>query len=294
MPAHAHRALVLSHVPFEDLGSLEAPLRERGFDIETVDVATAVATVVATARFPRPQTDLHDLDLHDLDSCDLLIVLGGPIGVYDHQDYPFLKDEIAYIGKRLAAQKPTLGICLGAQLMAAALGARVYSGQDGPGQRGPEIGWSPLQAAGGQTKAENRHDTPTWFAPLLASGLSVFHWHGDTFDLPPGALPLAQTELYANQAFAIGDFALGLQFHPEVSAEGLERWYVGHACELRHAGIAPATLRASARKHAAALEEAAARFFKQWLDFVLVPHRRSLPAGDETGAPPSPRSCFCG
>jgi GMP synthase (glutamine-hydrolysing) len=239
MQTHTSHALVLSHVAFEDLGTLEAPLRARGFEIETVDAATA--------GFP----------LRDAESCDLLVVLGGPIGVYDQQDYPFLTDEIACIGQRLAARKPILGICLGAQLMAAALGARVY-----PGSRGAEIGWSPLKAA-------PNLPAPAWFAPLLAPGLPVFHWHGDTFDLPPGALHLAGTELYANQAFAIEDFALALQFHPEVTAAGLERWYVGHACELHHAGINIIQLRSAARENAARLEEAAARFWKLWLDSIL-------------------------
>lgn len=236
---HTRHALVLSHVAFEDLGSLEAPLRARGFEIESL--------LAATARFPLGQTE----------SCDLLIVLGGPIGVYDEKDYPFLKDEIVCIRQRLAVRKPILGICLGAQLMAAALGARVY-----PGRQGVEIGWSPLKAAPNLTP-------PTWFAPLLTPGLSVFHWHGDTFDLPPGALHLAETERYANQAFGMGDFALALQFHPEVSAAGLESWYVGHASELHHAGISAASLRSSAREHAARLEEAAAQFWKLWLDSIL-------------------------
>jgi GMP synthase (glutamine-hydrolysing) len=238
MQTHSRRALVLSHVPFEDLGSLDKPLRERGFDVESFDVATA--------RFPLPQAE----------SCDLLVVLGGPIGVYDQQDYPFLKDELACIGRRLQERKPILGICLGAQLMAAALGSHVY-----PGQQGAEIGWSPLQAA--------NSDTPEWFAPLLAPGVSVFHWHGDTFDLPSGALHLAKSALYESQAFAIGNFALGLQFHPEVTATGLERWYVGHACELHHAGLAAASLRAAAREHAAALAAAAERFWNLWLDCIL-------------------------
>jgi GMP synthase (glutamine-hydrolysing) len=239
MKMPSRHALVLSHVAFEDLGSLEAPLRERGFEIESV--------LAATAHFPLPQSE----------TCDLLVVLGGPIGVYDDQDYPFLTDEIACIRERLAARKPILGICLGAQLMAAALGARVY-----PGNKGAEIGWSPLQAA-------PNIDIPTWFAPLLTPGVSVFHWHGDTFDLPPGALHLAKSEMYENQAFAIGYFALGLQFHPEVSAAGLESWYVGHASELHHAGIAAASLRRAAQEHANALEEAAARFWKLWLDSIL-------------------------
>jgi GMP synthase (glutamine-hydrolysing) len=232
-------ALILSHIAFEDLGTLDAPLRERGFSIESIEVSTV--------RFPLAQAE----------SCDLLVVLGGPIGVYDQRDYPFLKDEIACIGQRLAARKPILGICLGAQLMAAALGARVY-----PGIHGAEIGWSPIQAAPNAPTTE-------WFAPLLASGLSLFHWHGDTFDLPPGARYLAKTERYENQAFAIDDFALALQFHPEVTADGLESWYVGHACELHHAGIRVESLRSAARKHAPALEEAAARFWTLWLDYIL-------------------------
>jgi GMP synthase (glutamine-hydrolysing) len=218
---------------------LEAALRARGFQIACIDAATA--------SFPLPQAA----------SSDLFVILGGPIGVYDDQDYPFLKDEIACIRERLAARKPILGICLGAQLMAAALGARVY-----PGARGAEIGWSPLQAVPNE-------DTPAWFAPLLSPGLSLFHWHGDTFDLPAGALHLAKTDRYEHQAFAIGNFALALQFHPEVTASGLERWYVGHASELHHAHIRAATLRCAAREHAAALEVAAARFWTLWLDFVL-------------------------
>jgi GMP synthase (glutamine-hydrolysing) len=233
MPTRSRRALVLRHLAFEDLGTLEAALLERGFQIETVDVATA--------RFPLPQAA----------SCELLIVLGGPIGVYDREDYPFLEDEIECLRARLAARRPLLGICLGAQLMAAALGARVY-----PGQQGAEIGWAPLQPAATAP--------PDWFAPLL-DALSVFHWHGDTFDLPPGARHLARTERYEQQAFAVEEFALGLQFHPEVTAEGLERWYVGHACELHQAGISARGLRAAASEHAATLAEAAARFWAGWL-----------------------------
>jgi GMP synthase (glutamine-hydrolysing) len=239
MPMPSRHALVLSHVAFEDLGSLEAPLRDRGFTIETVEVATA--------RFPLLQAE----------SCDLLVVMGGPIGVYDQQDYPFLTHEIACIAARLHAGRPILGICLGAQLMAAALGARVY-----PGVNGAEIGWAPIQTAAVMAP-------PNWFVPLLAPGLALLHWHGDTFDLPPGAVHLAKTGQYNNQAFTIDNYALGLQFHPEVTVNGLECWYVGHACELRHAGIAVSGLRADAEKYAQALEEAAVRFWNLWLDSIF-------------------------
>jgi len=232
-------ALVLSHIAFEDLGTLDSPLRERGFSIETA--------AAATLHFPLLQAE----------TCDLLVVLGGPIGVYEQQEYPFLTDEIACIRERVETRRPVLGICLGAQLMAAALGARVS-----PGQSGKEIGWAPIQPASDAALAP-------WFAPLLSPGVSVFHWHGDTFDLPAGALHLATSELYANQAFAIEDFALGLQFHPEVIAANLESWYVGHACELHHAGVAVEVLRAAARENGPALEAAAARFWNLWLDHIL-------------------------
>lgn len=184
--------------------------------------------------------------------------MGGPIGVYDRVEYPFLDAEIACIAARLAARRPILGICLGAQLIAAALGARVY-----PGTHGAEIGWSPIQSPSHQPAP------PPWFAPLLTPGVSVLHWHGDTFDLPPGAIHIAHTDQYENQAFTIDNIALGLQFHPEVTDIGLENWYIGHACELHHAGISPVSLRSAAQQHAPTLEAAAARFWSLWLDSIL-------------------------
>lgn len=239
MANHQLKALVLNHIAFEDLGSLQPALRERNFAIEALDASTAP--------FPLAQAALYDL----------LIVLGGPIGVGDTTEYPFLTDELACIRQRMDARKPILGICLGAQLMAAALGARVY-----PGTRGPEIGWAPLQRPADV-------ETPEWFSPLLTPGLSLFHWHGDTFDLPKGARHLASTNSYKNQAFAVADFALALQFHPEVTAAGLERWYVGHSCELRATGISVRELRAKGLKHAPALKYAAKTFWNQWMDYIL-------------------------
>src|SRR5580692_9308128 len=135
----AHKILqvaVVSHLPFEDLGSLGPELLRRGFMIHSIEAATA--------KFPVPE----------IQDSDLLVVLGGPIGVYDSDAYPFLAGEIDDLRRRLAAGKPTLGICLGAQLMAAALGARVY-----PGERGSEIGWFPLLPTAG-------HASPDWFSPL--------------------------------------------------------------------------------------------------------------------------------
>lgn len=240
MPAKPLQAAILIHLPFEDIGSLEPELLRRGFAVSTVDVATA--------QFPLPE----------IQHADLLVVMGGPIGVYEADDYPFLTAEIDVIRQRLVARKPTLGICLGAQLMAAALGARVY-----PGDHGSEIGWFPLLSASGSP-------TPDWFAPFLAGNLAVLHWHGDTFDLPAGAKLLASTKRYPHQAFMLEDFALALQFHPEVTKRGLEHWYVGHTCELRAKNISINKLRADAQANAPNLQAAAAEFWRLWLDHVLA------------------------
>ncbi len=238
MSETTRRAVALTHVAFEDLGSLQPVLESRGCRITVVDAFLTCRELALIA------------------GCDLLVVMGGPIGAYDDQDYPFLKDEIGAIRQRLEAHRPVLGICLGAQLIAAALGARVY-----PGLAGAEIGWGAIQATGPRT--------PDWFSPLLKPGLQLLHWHGDTFDLPSGAQRLAQTDLYENQAFAVGKDTLALQFHPEVTADGLERWYIGHAAELNQRKISVPILRAEGQRHAPELAEPARRFWELWLDYIL-------------------------
>jgi GMP synthase (glutamine-hydrolysing) len=225
------KVLAIGHVAFEDLGAWEQPLMERGATIDYLDI---------------PRTPLAALE--PLES-DLLVILGGPIGAYEKDAYPFLEAETNFIARRLAARKPILGLCLGAQLMANAAGARVYPGP------AKEIGWSRLDLTEAGKASPLRHlDGP------------VLHWHGDTFDLPPGATHLASTPLTRHQAYAIGDFALGLQFHPEVTAGGLEAWYVGHACEIAATpGVSVAALRAAARSHAPALEQSARSCLEEWL-----------------------------
>jgi GMP synthase (glutamine-hydrolysing) len=219
------------HVDFEDLGSFEAPLRAAGYEIEYVEMA--------------------ECDPASLDPLapDLLVVLGGPIGVYDHEAYPVVSAERRLLEARLGAGCPTLGICLGAQLMAAALGGRVYPGLS------KEIGWSALDLA----PAGRCH-------PLAAlESVPVLHWHGDTFDLPDGCDHLASTPLCRNQAFARGTGVLGLQFHPEALASTFEHWLLGHANELATAGIKPTTLRDDARRYAKGLEKAGAAMLQDWL-----------------------------
>lgn len=229
------KAHVIRHVPFEDLGNLAPALADAGFAVGYREAG------------------LDDLSSYDAAGPDLLVVLGGPIGVYEGRAYPFLADELRLLERRLAADRPTLGICLGAQLIAAALGARVY-----PGDRGKEIGWSPLRPGVDLSAASPLSD-------LLDERIEVLHWHGDTFDLPDGATHLAASALYANQAFGWGKRTLALQFHPEVTAAGLERWYIGHACELSLAGLDPATLRSEGVVKAPRLARAAAPFWQAWL-----------------------------
>ncbi|HEY4365738.1 MAG TPA: glutamine amidotransferase [Steroidobacteraceae bacterium] len=238
------QALVIQHVAFEDLGTLQSALLEAGFTIETL------------------QAGIDDICALDALSADLLIVLGAPVGVYETADYPFLADEIRLLTQRLAAQRPTLGICLGAQLMAAALGAPVA-----PGKQGKEIGWAPVFPA----LPTPHSPEPSVLDQLFAADLRVLHWHGDTFELPPGAVHLASSARYANQAFSIGTHALALQFHPEIKLGSLERWYIGHASELAQTGVSVSQLRKDGLAYAPALQRAA-RFV--WDSFL----QRACPA----------------
>jgi len=222
---------VLRHVAFEDLGSLNTSV-------------AAASRMMAIYEAPTA-----DLDALQFDSEDLLILLGGPIGAYEDRRYPFLKAELHVIGRALRAGSRVLGICLGAQLMARVLGARVY-----PGTR-KEIGFGPVQLTEDGLKS-----------PLAALGaLPVLHWHGDTFDLPVGTRRLAASTLFENQAFSAGDRRLGLQFHLEVDPKAIELWLVGHANELAAAGIELAAIRRDAVSHGAALPPIAQNILTSWL-----------------------------
>ena len=225
-------ALAIRHVAFEDLGLLDPLLVERGYAVRYLDAGV---------------DGIRD---EDVLAADLPVVLGGPIGVYETDRYPFLVGEQAAIAARLDAHRPTLGICLGAQLMAQALGAEVA-----PTGRA-EIGFGPL------TLTDEGHTSV--LEPI--GDVPVLHWHGDQFAIPAGARRLAQTPGFPNQAFALGRHALGLQFHLEVEASRLERWLIGHAHELSAQRIDPATIRRDAALHGDALTRAARAVFEAWLD----------------------------
>jgi GMP synthase (glutamine-hydrolysing) len=222
--------LAIRHVAFEDLGGFEVPLKDAGYAIRYADMGVD--------------------DVSALPSPDLLVVLGGPIGAYEDDLYPYLKDEIALIAARLAAGQPMLGVCLGAQLMARALGARVYPG------RAKEIGWKKLALTASGERL---------LAPL--KDLPVLHWHGDTFDLPPGSVNLASTDSCDHQAFLYDRHAMAFQFHPEAQQIGFERWLIGHAGEIAAtAGVTVPQLRADTARLSAAAGRAGAQILRNWLD----------------------------
>lgn len=229
-------ALAIRHVHFEDLGTLELSLRDAGYQIRYADAG------------------LSDLPSFDALAADLLIVLGGPIGAYEDDLYPMLTAEVRLLEARLSAQRPTLGICLGAQLIARALGARVYP----TGTK--EIGWAPVTLSPAGRESPFRH--------LGEDQTAVLHWHGDTFDLPQGANLLASTAICRNQAFAWGKNTLAFQFHPEAIGARLEQWLIGHACEIAAAKLSVPALRADTQRYAPRLMMQARKCFDEWLQSI--------------------------
>ncbi len=191
------RVYYLQHVPFEALGSIEPWLEENGF------------TVNATRLFAGEK-------LPAAEDVDFLIVMGGPMSVNDEQQHPWLVAEKNFIGEMIAMGRPVLGICLGAQLIASAMGARVYQNPL------KEIGWFPVRGIPSRDEA--------FFS--FPSSTPVFHWHGETFDLPAGATLLAESDVCRNQAFQIGSSVIGLQFHLETTRQSAETMVKHCANEL--------------------------------------------------------------
>jgi GMP synthase (glutamine-hydrolysing) len=181
------RVHYLQHVSFEGLGNIAPWLDEHGMEVSSTKMYRG-------EEFP------------SLDDIDWLMVMGGPMSVHDETAYPWLSAERRFLAEAIDRDKTILGFCLGAQLIADVLGANVYANTE------PEIGWFPIE------RVENA--SPLDLRRLLPPRMDVFHWHGETFDLPVGAVHLAHSMACENQAFAYGDRVLGLQFHLETTPAG--------------------------------------------------------------------------
>lgn len=231
-------AAVIRHIAFEGPASFGGALIDAGFELRDLDAS-------------------HErIDVDIAANADLLLVLGGPIGIGDEADFPVLTQEFSAIEKRLAHSRPTLGICLGAQLIAHVLGVQVTAGD-------AEIGWSALTLTAAGSDSPLKHLT----TPVL-------HWHNDRMALPADATCLASTPSTPNQAFSY-DNTLALQFHPEVTADGLEPWYIGHHRGIAANKLSVPELRAASERHAGALAMQSRAMLNEWLQSVGLATPRS-------------------
>lgn len=181
----------------------------------TTEGPGTIEDYLKTLKVPYRIVDLYKGEpLPDLEGFSHIVIMGGPMAVYEMDKYPFLKDEALFIQKAIKAGKHILGVCLGAQMIAHILGARVYPGNE------REIGWYSVslteEAIGDPVISELAVDD---------KHAVVFQWHGDTFDLPEGAVRLASSELYPNQAFKFSDKVYAIQFHIEVTRGILKDWF---------------------------------------------------------------------
>jgi GMP synthase (glutamine-hydrolysing) len=245
------RALVLQHLDREGPGLIADMCGSRGLGIDTLRLDLG---------FPVPATLAPDA---------LLVVMGGSMGVGDIGDprYPQLADEVALLRNVLAAEQPVLGVCLGAQLLAYAAGARVYPnrqpGPDGVLRTVREVGFGSIRLLGGEREPALR-DLPT--------ELPVLHWHGDTFDLPAGAAHLAESDDCRHQAFRIGRRAFGLQFHIETDAALVRDWATADAAFVEAAvgPDGPSRIIAASDAGAAAMRGPGERLIGNLLDLMLT------------------------
>ena len=237
-------------MPVEGLAAFRQPIEAAGYRIDRVDVADpGFATL-------------------DLSEPDLVVMMGGPMGVYDTEDHPWIKCQLRRLRKRLELDRPTLGVCFGAQMIAAALGARVYRGD------AQEVGFHPIDVHGNARDGPLRHIV----------GVHLLHWHGDTFTLPEGAELLASSERYAHQAFRRGNTVLALQYHAEMGLdprffEWIEMWPEAVAA----AGGDWLNLRDAHRRLGPRAAVAGQAMIADWLDGL-----QTETSGEELHAHPAP------
>ena len=231
--------LVLRHVEHEHIGTLARALEHEGMQYRYIDVFRGE---------PVPENLVGSLGSLGFLG---LIVMGGPMGVYEADRYPFLLQEQNLIREAIQAERPVLGICLGAQLVAAALGARVYPGAQ------KEIGWYPVEVTAQEELTAG-----------LPARFMAFHWHGDTFDLPAGAVRLFRSDLFENQGFRWGKNVYAIQFHFEINAEMIGEWLEDKGCCAELAALPdvnPETIRQQTGQWAGPLEELSTEVFRRFV-----------------------------
>jgi len=208
----SRKALIIRHVPYEGVAGYRQPIEQAGYEIDRIDVSDPA---------------FSSLDLREP---DLLIMMGGPMGVYEQDEHPWIRCQMRRLAQRLEADRPTLGVCFGAQMIAAALGGDVYAGPR------KEVGFHAVKVHEAAREGPLRHivDVP------------VLHWHGDTFTLPQNVDLLASTDVYDHQAFSRGRNLLALQFHAEMGEdERFDAWIEQWPESVCEAGGDEASLRAA-------------------------------------------------
>ena len=228
--------IVLQHAECEALGTIEDALRVKAL----------------RTRFVRPFAGESIPD--EVHGAKGLIVMGGPMGVYEQERYPYLRDELRLIERAATTNKPVLGVCLGSQLLAHALGGKVSK------QTQKEIGWYPVRLTDEAVIDPLWADVPREF--------TAFHWHGDVFSLPPGATSLASSAFTEQQAFRYGTKAYGLLFHLEVTRPHIDGMVETFRQELEEAGIDSMTVLQPIPEHLPALQVVGTQVFEHWARMV--------------------------
>jgi GMP synthase (glutamine-hydrolysing) len=226
------KGLIIRHTPYEGIAGFRQPVEAAGYHLDRIDV-----------------TD-PDFSRVNFNEPDLLILMGGPMGVYERDAHPWIDCEVDRLASRVSLGLPTLGVCLGAQMIAQAMQAPVFAGPH------KEVGFAPIAVNESGADSPLRH----------VAGVPVLHWHGDTFPLPDGVELLASTDKYHHQAFRRGPELLALQFHAEMGEDPrFDEWLIDADDYVEQGGLSVAELRAQHEVMGAAAVAAGRAMIAEWL-----------------------------